>query len=371
MRSKYLMSAAFSALFGLLIAFSANAQHRGGGGSRGGGGGGFRGGSSFHGSTGGSFHGSTGGGGFHGNTGGGSSRGNTGGSFHGNTGGSRATISRPGTSYRGSSSVGRSNPSTAFHGNARTYSNGRIATAPRANSITRSYGGRAPVTAYRGGSAYRGGNVYRGGISRGGVYRGGVYRGRVGLYGRGYNRFYTRNAFYNRYYLPRLGFHISVLPYGYYPFYWGNYQYFYSDGYYYQHDDDNYTIVEPPLGAILNQLPAGATSIMIDGEQYYELNGVYYQAVTQDDGSTGYQIAGKDGELSTGASDNANVEQDNGAAPVVGDIVDVLPPDCNTVKINGQKYFVSPDGYYYQQDYDSNNRLVYRVTGTPTDEPSN
>lgn len=353
MRSKYLMSAAFSVLFGLLVAFSANAQHRGGGGSRGGGGGFHGGGGAVHSSGG--FHGSSGGGGFR-----------SGSSFHGTPGGSgRSTMSRPGTSYRGSSPSVRSNPSTAFRGNVHA-NGGRISSAPRGNVITRGYGGRAPVT------AYRGGNVYRGGVSRGGVYRGGVYRGHIGLYGRGYNRFYTRNAFYNRYYLPRLGFHIRVLPYGYYPFYWGDYQYFYSDGYYYLHDNDDYTIVEPPLGAILNQLPAGATSIIIDGEQYYELNGVYYQAVTQDDGSTGYQIAGKDGELSTGANDNATVEQDNGGvAPVVGDIVDVLPPDCNTVKINGQKYFVSPDGYYYQQDYDSNNRLVYRVTGTPTDEPSN
>lgn len=348
MRSKYkyLMSAVLSGLFGLLVAFSANAQHRGGGGggSRGGGGG-------FHGGSG-AMHSSPGGGGFHGSPGG---------------GGSRPSMSRPSAPSRGNAQAYHGNtPSVAQRGSVRTNSiGGRVSVAPRGNVITRGYAGRGPVTAYRGGT------IYRDGVARGGVYRGGVYGGRVGLYGRGYNRFYTRNAFYNRYYLPRLGFHISVLPYGYYPFYWGDYQYYYSDGYYYQRDNDNYTVVEPPLGAILNQVPAGANSIMIDGEQYYELNGVYYQAVTKDDGSTGYQIAGKDGELSTGANDNGTVNQSTEAAPVVGDIVDALPADCNTVKINGQKYFVSPDGYYYQQDYDSNNRLVYRVAGTPTDEPSN
>lgn len=348
MRSKYkyLVSAAFSGLFGLMVAFSANAQHRGGGGggSRGGGGG------SFHGGGGGAVHSSPGGG------------------FHGSPGGGRPTMSRPGAPSRGGSPMVRSNPAAAARGNVRTSANGRIATTPHANVITRGVtGGRAPVTAYRGGASVRGGVL----ASRGGVYRGGVYRGGIGAYGRGYNRFYSRNAFYNRYYLPRLGFHISVLPYGYYPFYWGDYQYYYSDGYYYQGDNNNYTVVEPPLGAVLNQLPSGATSIVIDGQQYYELNGVYYQAVTKDDGSTGYQIAGKDGELSTGASDNGTVDQGTAAAPIVGDTVDVLPADCNTVKINGQKYFVSPDGYYYQQDYDSNNKLVYRVAGTPTDEPSN
>lgn len=259
-------------------------------------------------------------------------------------------MSRPAPS-RGNVS---SRPSTSYRGNV----HGNIGAAPRANAITRGYaGGR--------------GNVYRGGVYRGGAYRGGY---RPGLYGRGRyygNRFYGHGAFYNRYYLPRLGFRINVLPYGYYPFYWGDYQYYYSDGYYYQQTNDDYTVVEPPVGAILNQLPAGATSIMIDGQQYYELNGVYYQAVTQDNGSTGYQIAGKDGELTTGAGAADQSDQVAAVAPNIGDVVNSLPADCNTVKINGQKYYVSPDGFYYQEDHDSNNNLVYRVAGTPTDEPSN
>jgi hypothetical protein len=49
----------------------------------------------------------------------------------------------------------------------------------------------------------------------------------------------------------------------------------------------------------VSELPQGATSIMIDGVQYYQLNGVYYQPVTNDDGTVAYQIAGKDGELNT------------------------------------------------------------------------
>lgn len=177
-----------------------------------------------------------------------------------------------------------------------------------------------------------------------------------------------------------------MLPYGYYPFWWGDYQYFYSDGYYYRYDNDNYTVVEPPLGAVLNSLPSGAKSLLIDGEQYYELNGVYYQAVTKDDGSTGYQIAGKDGELTTSAStadaDNNYDEsapssndtyhtQDVQSDLRTGNVVSNLPADCNTVKIDGQKYFVSPDGYYFQEELDSHNKKTYRVAGTPDDQPGN
>ena len=204
---KYLASAAFSGLFGLLVAFSANAQHRGGGGggSHGGGGGGF------HGGGGGGSH-------FGGGSSGGFSRGG-GGSFNRGGGGSF---------NRGGVSQGRQSAPNALHA--------------------------APSQAYRGGN-FRGNvgghyNVPSRGYSNG--YRGGVYGGRSyngrgaynrGFYGRGgygyrggYNRFYGRYAFYNRYYRPRLGFSLSVLPFGYYPFYWGDMQYYYSDGYYYNYN---------------------------------------------------------------------------------------------------------------------------------------
>jgi hypothetical protein len=98
------------------------------------------------------------------------------------------------------------------------------------------------------------------------------------------------------------------LPFGYYPFYWGDYQYYYSDGLYYQYNDNQYTVVEPPVGASVNSLPSKAQAITINGEQYYESNGVYYRAVTKDDGTVVYEVAGKDGELNTG---DANGDAEN------------------------------------------------------------
>src|ERR1700744_2647712 len=75
-----------------------------------------------------------------------------------------------------------------------------------------------------------------------------------GWFGRG--GFYFHSGFYSSLYWPRIGFRVGFLPYGYYPFYWGGLQYYYSNGFYYNYDNDQYTVVEPPVGAQLNSLPA-------------------------------------------------------------------------------------------------------------------
>jgi hypothetical protein len=162
--------------------------------------------------------------------------------------------------------------------------------------------------------------------------------------------------------MPRIGFTCAVLPYGYYPFYWGDYQYFYSDGLYYQYDNNQYTVVEPPVGAEIATLPEKAQSIVINGQQYYELNGVYYQPVTKDDGTVVYMIAGKDGELNTN-----QVQDDQPQGPQMGDIVNQLPPDCRKIKVNGEKLYVSPDGVYYQEQVDANGIITYKIVGLPSD----
>jgi hypothetical protein len=215
---------------------------------------------------------------------------------------------------------------------------------------------------------------------RGGYYQGrggittnrSVYRSYPGLpYGK--NRitvrpsglYYNYRGYYGSYYTPRLGFSINVLPYGYYPFYYGPSQYFYSEGLFYQYDNNQYTVVEPPIGAAIATLPEKAQSIVINGQQYYELNGVYYQPITKDDGTVVYQVAGKDGELNTDT--NNNVQQ---SLPQVGDISDVLPDEYRVIKLNGQKYYVTNDGYYFQDAVDSKGNKVYKIIGVP-DEPGN
>jgi hypothetical protein len=178
----------------------------------------------------------------------------------------------------------------------------------------------------------------------------------------GYN--YHNHGYYRSGYYPRIGFTCSFLPFGYYPFFWGDYQYFYSDGFFYQYDNTEYTVVEPPIGAEIAALPDKAQSIVINGQQYYELNGVYYQQVTKDDGSVVYMVVGKDGELNTGS----NVQDDQPRGPQMGDIVAQLPQDCRKIKVNGQKLWVSPDGVYYQEQVDAQGVKTYKIVGLPADD---
>jgi len=192
---------------------------------------------------------------------------------------------------------------------------------------------------------------------------------RGGFYGtpsRGYYHF--NHGYYGSYYAPRLGFSIGFLPYGYYPFYFNDYQYFYSDGLFYQYDNDQYTVVEPPVGAEVTTLPANAQSIVINGQQYYEVSGVYYQPITKDDGTLSYQVAGKDGELNT--TDDASADNPP-AAPQIGDIVNQLPDGCHKISINGDKLYVSPDGIYYKAQVDQDNNTSYKIVGLPADDDQN
>ena len=190
---------------------------------------------------------------------------------------------------------------------------------------------------------------------------------RAGFTAHGNTYYHYNHGYYGSYYAPRLGFSIGILPYGYYPFYYGDYQYFYSGGLFYQFDNDQYTVVEPPVGAEVKTLPSDAQSIVINGQQYYESDGVYYVPITKDDGTLSYQVAGKDGELNT-----ADASADNAPpAPQVGDIVTQLPPNCRKISVNGTKLYLSPDGIYYQAQVDQDGNKTYKIVGLPEDDDQN
>jgi len=177
--------------------------------------------------------------------------------------------------------------------------------------------------------------------------------------------YYNTHGYYKTYYMGRLGYTCRVLPYGYYPFFWGDYQYFFCDGLFYTYADDEYTVVEPPVGAEVTSLPDNAQSIVINGQQYYECNGVYYLPVTKDNGSTVYEVAGKDGVLNT---TDSTVQDAQPQAPQIGDIVTQLPPNCRKLKINGDKLYVSPDGVYYKEQVDPSGNKTYKIVGLPSDD---
>ena len=206
-------------------------------------------------------------------------------------------------------------------------------------------------------------NAQRGFHGGGGAHASGGFSRGAGFRGIGFG---FRGGFYNRFGYPGIGFRFGYLPYGYYPFYFGSDLYYYYGGIFYQPiDGGGYAIAVPPVGAQVPGLPKGSSSIVIDGQQYYEFNGVYYQGIVNDKGKTEYVIAGKDGVLNT----NGNGDVDNGAnEPQVGDIVNQLPDNCRKVKLNGKKFYVSPDGIYYEEFTDERNVKAYRIASIPADD---
>ncbi|WP_342597759.1 DUF6515 family protein [Cyanobacterium aponinum UTEX 3222] len=71
--------------------------------------------------------------------------------------------------------------------------------------------------------------------------------------------------------------------------YIGSSSYIYSDGVYMQPVNDNYIVVAPPTGVVVNYLPDGCTLIQDGDFQYYDCAGIYYEAVYQD-GATVYRV---------------------------------------------------------------------------------
>lgn len=218
-----------------------------------------------------------------------------------------------------------------------------------------------------GGGSFRGSSGgFRGGLSFGGGYRSG--------YGyRGYNPGISLGLGFG---YPRLGFYLNTLPFGYYPFYMGADQYYYANGAFYRpYDGGGYVVTTPPVGAAVPKLPKGAKAIMIDNQQFYEFEGVYYKAVVNDKGENVFVVAGKDGVLNTGDTydngDNTNNDSNVIVMPQVGDMINQLPPNCHKITLNGSKYFVSPDNVYYEEKTDRNGNAVYRIASTPDDQQVN
>ena len=195
-------------------------------------------------------------------------------------------------------------------------------------------------------------------------------RGHIGIRGGihlgfGGPRFGFGLGYYRPYYAyPHVGFYINTLPYGYYPFYYGPDLYYYWGGTFYRPSDKGYAIAAPPIGATIPKLPANAHPIMIDGQQYDELNGVYYKESVDDKGKKTYIVSGKDGVLNTGAA----ITPPDQYVPRVGDVVTQLPDGCRSVTLNGTKYYISADDIYYEAFKDANDNTSYRIASVPDDE---
>ncbi|CAN5264468.1 hypothetical protein BH09BAC6_BH09BAC6_35120 [soil metagenome] len=209
-------------------------------------------------------------------------------------------------------------------------------------------------------SAQRG--AHRSGAGRGPVHRGGVHYPAGHGYYRGGSFFRPGFGFYG---YPRLGFHFSILPWGYYPFYWNSLWYYYYGGVFYRpYADGGYVVTAPPIGAFVPRLPDEAQPIRIDGIPYFEFGGVYYKDAINDKGKKGYVVVGKDGVLDTDKKDVGMMPP----VPKIGDTAYQLPDGCRKVNLNWKTYFVSPENIYYQKENDANGATIYRVVSVPEDD---
>jgi hypothetical protein len=203
----------------------------------------------------------------------------------------------------------------------------------------------------------------------------------IGRYNNYRQPYYSRPVYRTHSYIhfgPSFGVRISVLPVGYYPFYVGPNPYYYDNGVYYRpYNGGGYEVIQAPLGATVKHLPSGTKLTVIDGQKYYELGGTYYQEEITEKNQLRYKVVGTEGVLNTGEGVTTNDNTPGTAAdkaemkakilPETGARFDKLPEGSKTVIIKKEKYYLSPDGVYYQEVVDGDN-IRYEVTGNSAAE---
>lgn len=160
-------------------------------------------------------------------------------------------------------------------------------------------------------------------------------RGRGG-YNRGSNNYHA-----NRNYHPRSSVSISVGPrYNYRPYYRPAPAYHYRPAYrpVYYRSPRTYMHFGPTFGFRLNVLPFGYSRVYVGGNPYYYNEGIYYRSYNN---SSSYEVV----------------------APPLDAVVNKLPSNATVTVIDGQKYY-QVGGTFYQEEFDENNKLSYRVVGT-------
>ncbi len=122
--------------------------------------------------------------------------------------------------------------------------------------------------------------------------------------------------------------------------------YYYADGMYYERDAADYTIVPPPVGAVVGDLPPEYAEITVSGTKYSSYNGVFYKK-----SGDGYEVTapprGMEGVLIATAPRTVNGEE--------AILVDIPDPEREGSFIEvklvrfGEGGFRGPQGETYAQ----------------------
>jgi len=128
----------------------------------------------------------------------------------------------------------------------------------------------------------------------------------------------------------------------------GGLSFIFSSGLYYQHLNNAYTVVRPPIGLKIRYLPNGFEDLFINGNHYYFYQGIYYIAT-----GAYYQVVEEPFNDTVSSSINqANKEQQNEEFEL-GQRYSTLPEGSQLVVINGDQYFKYQDIYFLPQSSDS------------------
>ena len=52
----------------------------------------------------------------------------------------------------------------------------------------------------------------------------------------------------------------------------------------------NYYVVSPPVGAVVESIPDGYETVVVDGETYYVVDGAQYKPVVVENGEIWYEV---------------------------------------------------------------------------------
>ena len=145
------------------------------------------------------------------------------------------------------------------------------------------------------------------------VYHTGAYRGIHPYYYHPYRPSYWGPSWHP------LGFFLSSLAADAVFFSIANQRYYYDDGVYYEPSNGGYSVVPPPVGAVVGYLPQGYETTMVGNDTYYYYGGAFYISNGQ-----GYQVV---------------------PAPP-GAVIVQLPVGAIEQQINGDTYLVYNNTYF-------------------------
>ncbi len=135
---------------------------------------------------------------------------------------------------------------------------------------------------------------------------------------------------------PPFGMRTRWLPRHHYNFIFHECVYFYCCNvfYIYIEDDDEYVIVRPPIGALVDSIPEYSEQLIIEGETYYIADGIQYKAVMVND-EIWYKV------IKVLESNENEIVQLQ-----VGTLVDTIPEDRELLLIDGETYYIAEDIQY-------------------------